>query len=194
MTVTDKILNEWSFRCHDGIVDMNDPTKLSILDEVLNEYGLESFNEMKTSPTNKAIDAILSSPEAAGKLSYHSRPKRVKNIDNISNNSFIDIISNALDIDSKEFENIIRSKLTEDQLNENDFRDKCIKCFDAEKKQNHAMVRLKNKKMVRDIEQFLSTLSEEQLENFKKIVAQVVTDRKIKNLKKDFNITDFING
>ena len=87
-----------------------------------------------------------------------------------------------------------RQHIPEDQLNENDFRDKCIKCFDAEKKQNHAMVRLKNKKMVRDIEQFLSTLSEEQLENFKKIVAQVVTDRKIKNLKKDFNITDFING
>ena len=35
MTVIDKILNEWSFRCHDGIVDINDPIKLSILHEIL---------------------------------------------------------------------------------------------------------------------------------------------------------------
>ena len=35
MTVIDKILSEWSFRCHDGIVDINDPTKLSILHEML---------------------------------------------------------------------------------------------------------------------------------------------------------------
>jgi len=41
MTVIDQILNEWSFRCHDGIVDMNDPKKKSILDEILNEYGVD---------------------------------------------------------------------------------------------------------------------------------------------------------
>jgi len=35
MEVIDKILREWSFRCHDGIVDMNDPIKLSILNEIL---------------------------------------------------------------------------------------------------------------------------------------------------------------
>jgi hypothetical protein len=35
MTVIDKILREWSFRCHDGIVDVNDPIKLSILNEIL---------------------------------------------------------------------------------------------------------------------------------------------------------------
>ena len=40
MEVIDKILNEWSFRCHDGIVDMNDPIKLSILKEVLIEYNI----------------------------------------------------------------------------------------------------------------------------------------------------------
>jgi len=35
MKVIDEILNEWSFRCHDGIVDINDPIKLSILHEIL---------------------------------------------------------------------------------------------------------------------------------------------------------------
>jgi hypothetical protein len=31
MTVIDKILLEWSYRCHDGIVDVNDPKKKAIL-------------------------------------------------------------------------------------------------------------------------------------------------------------------
>jgi hypothetical protein len=35
MTVTDKILNEWSFRCHDGIVDFTNPSKLKVLFEIL---------------------------------------------------------------------------------------------------------------------------------------------------------------
>jgi len=37
MIVIDKILNEWSFRCHDGIVDLNDPIKVKILFEILKE-------------------------------------------------------------------------------------------------------------------------------------------------------------
>jgi hypothetical protein len=37
MTVIDKILNEWSFRCHDGIVDLNDSKKVRILFEILKE-------------------------------------------------------------------------------------------------------------------------------------------------------------
>jgi len=40
MEVIDKILNEWSFRCHDGIVDMNDPKKIAILNEILKEYNI----------------------------------------------------------------------------------------------------------------------------------------------------------
>lgn len=35
MTVIDNILSEWSFRCHDGIVDLNDPKKVKILFEIL---------------------------------------------------------------------------------------------------------------------------------------------------------------
>ena len=40
MKVTDEILNEWSFRCHDGIVNLNDPKKLRILKEILDENGI----------------------------------------------------------------------------------------------------------------------------------------------------------
>lgn len=44
MTVTDKILNEWSFRCHDGIVDMNDPKKKTILEEILKEFNINEID------------------------------------------------------------------------------------------------------------------------------------------------------
>ena len=37
MTVIDKILNEWSFRCHDGVVDLDDLKKVKILFEILKE-------------------------------------------------------------------------------------------------------------------------------------------------------------
>jgi hypothetical protein len=41
MKVIDNILLEWSYRCPDGIVDMNDPKKKAILDEILKEYNVE---------------------------------------------------------------------------------------------------------------------------------------------------------
>ena len=54
MTVIDQILNEWSFRCHDGIVDLNNPEKLSILQEIISEIELEeamlSLNTIKKRP------------------------------------------------------------------------------------------------------------------------------------------------
>jgi len=53
MEVIDKILNEWSFRCHDGIVDMKDPIKLSVLKEIMIEEGID----------DDIVDAILSLPE-----------------------------------------------------------------------------------------------------------------------------------
>ena len=40
MNVIDEILSEWSYRCHDGIVDMHNPTKLSVLKEILIEYKI----------------------------------------------------------------------------------------------------------------------------------------------------------
>lgn len=45
MNVIDKILNEWSYRCHDGIVDINDPKKKAILDEIFKEYNIDLLKE-----------------------------------------------------------------------------------------------------------------------------------------------------
>ena len=45
MIVTDEILNEWSFRCHDGVVDLNDPKKVRILKEILDENSIDFLTE-----------------------------------------------------------------------------------------------------------------------------------------------------
>ena len=45
MNVIDEILSEWSFRCHDGIVDLNDVKKLRILKEILDENGINLEEE-----------------------------------------------------------------------------------------------------------------------------------------------------
>ena len=54
MNVIDKILLEWSYKCHDGIVDVNDPIKKAILQEMINEYELEeamlTLNSIKKRP------------------------------------------------------------------------------------------------------------------------------------------------
>lgn len=54
MTVIDQILNEWAYRCSDGIVDLNNPEKLSILQEIISELELEeamlSLNTIKKRP------------------------------------------------------------------------------------------------------------------------------------------------
>lgn len=56
MIVTDEILNEWSFRCHDGVVDLNDPIKLSVLNEILKEYDLQ-LNEDNSIDYTKTLNA-----------------------------------------------------------------------------------------------------------------------------------------
>jgi hypothetical protein len=47
MTVIDNILNEWSFRCHDGVVDLNNHDKTMILREILDKES------------NNALDLFL---------------------------------------------------------------------------------------------------------------------------------------
>jgi len=61
MNVIDKILEEWSFRCHDGIVDLNDPIKLSVLNEILDENGINLGEQDEESTSTKSFDALIES-------------------------------------------------------------------------------------------------------------------------------------
>ncbi len=45
MTVIEKILNEWAYRCSDGIVDLNDPQKVRILFEIIRPALAEDIDD-----------------------------------------------------------------------------------------------------------------------------------------------------
>jgi hypothetical protein len=72
MTVIDKILSEWSYRCSDGIVDMNNPTKRAILNAILEENGvdLEEARPKKETPVEEEdtsdIGKIISTLKSSG--------------------------------------------------------------------------------------------------------------------------------
>jgi hypothetical protein len=74
MKVTDEILNEWSFRCHDGIVDLNDPKKLRILKEILNENGIS---------LNEAIDSDAVTFENFVKSKYLEKEQEISGLDSL---------------------------------------------------------------------------------------------------------------
>jgi hypothetical protein len=76
MTVTDEILNEWSFRCHDGIVDLNDPKKLRILKEILDENGIS---------LNEAIDSDAVTFENFVKAKYLEEDQKISGLDSLYN-------------------------------------------------------------------------------------------------------------
>lgn len=61
MNVIDQILVEWAYRCPDGVVDINDPKKIKILSEILNE--IDSKQELID-----LINISELSPEQIGKL------------------------------------------------------------------------------------------------------------------------------
>jgi hypothetical protein len=58
MTVIDKILNEWSYRCSDGIVDMNNPTKVAILNAILEENGVDLLKEDQNNDLEDIFDYL----------------------------------------------------------------------------------------------------------------------------------------
>jgi hypothetical protein len=97
MEVIDKILSEWSYRCHDGIVDINDPNKVSILKEILIEEGID----------DDILDATLNLP----KDDPSSEEKKLKAL------AVLTGISN--DEKEKEEEEI---KQIEDKVSPKDFR------------------------------------------------------------------------
>jgi hypothetical protein len=118
MKVTDEILNEWSFRCHDGIVDLNDPKKLRILKEILDELGIDeekqarifkktsnkSFNDLiETKNLSKKIkDTVITSLSEIEKqeIANNASNDISKIISFLNNNS--DIIKKTFDIKEKD--------------------------------------------------------------------------------------------
>lgn len=76
MKVIDNILLEWAYRCPDGIVDMNDPKKKAILDEILNEFKL--LDEQEEQSIDDKINTILSSLKDDEKEKIYQVLKKTK--------------------------------------------------------------------------------------------------------------------
>lgn len=93
MKVTDEILNEWSFRCHDGIVDLNDPKKRAILDEILKEYNLV-LNE-----SNQSFEDYISTKNFS--------PGVIKQLLNIDSNTQNRILNFVQTEESNNINNVI---------------------------------------------------------------------------------------
>lgn len=69
MTVIDHILNEWSFRCHDGVVDVNNPIKLSLLQEIVQEYELKE--------AMLSLKSIQKRPDQFSDKFYNNKPFKI---------------------------------------------------------------------------------------------------------------------
>lgn len=94
----DNILLEWSYRCKDGIVDLNNPEKKAILEKVLNEVDINLNEALNAKATATAIDTIINS-ELGKKHNFkkQSNVYRLGNLDKITKDEFIDIINNVYD-------------------------------------------------------------------------------------------------
>jgi len=111
MIVTDEILNEWSFRCHDGVVDLNDPKKLRILKEILDENGINLEEQDEESPSAKSFDTLIESKnlkrETKDKvITVLSEVEKQKIIDNLSNDisTVISFLNNNPELIRKTFD------------------------------------------------------------------------------------------
>ena len=111
MIVIDEILNEWSFRCHDGIVDLNDPKKLRILKEILDEKGINLGEQDEESTSTKSFDALIESKnlkrETKDKvITVLSEVEKQKIIDNLSNDisTVISFLNNNPELIRKTFD------------------------------------------------------------------------------------------
>lgn len=75
MTVIDKILNEWAYRCSDGIVNLDDPQKVKILFEIIKPMLKEDIDD---DILNALIDADSDTKSQVLKFIKKSTSKTVE--------------------------------------------------------------------------------------------------------------------
>jgi len=101
MDTLDKFFKKYSYKFPKGYPDMDNEQDVLLLESILGELGI-NLKEAKT-PYKEIVQTILKSEEANGKLEIHSNPQRIKNIGDISDDKFKDIILNTFE-DVKDIE------------------------------------------------------------------------------------------
>jgi hypothetical protein len=59
MSVVNKIVNEWAFRCKKGYPDMKNPADMKILKEIYSEYGIVMEEEGPKKPPSKTVEDLI---------------------------------------------------------------------------------------------------------------------------------------
>lgn len=59
MSVVDKIVTEWAFRCKKGYPDMNNPDDMKILKEIYSEYGIVMEEKKEKEETEYSADDLI---------------------------------------------------------------------------------------------------------------------------------------
>jgi len=59
MSIVDKIVNEWAFRCKKGYPDMNNPEDMKILKEIYSEYGIVLEEEKPEEEAEYSADDLI---------------------------------------------------------------------------------------------------------------------------------------
>ena len=59
MSVVDKIVAEWAFRCKKGYPDMNNPSDMKILKEIYSEYGVVLEEEKPKEKAEYSADDLI---------------------------------------------------------------------------------------------------------------------------------------
>jgi hypothetical protein len=125
--VIDNILTEWSYKCPDGIVDLNDPIKISVLKEIL--YEIESKQDLidligNTDLNREQIKKIekFISPKKTKKLGVHDELQNKfenKGLKRIA--PIIIYLADKLDEEDKllEYLNLTEGQITFENLKEN---------------------------------------------------------------------------
>jgi hypothetical protein len=124
MKVIDSILQEWSYRCHDGIVDLNNPEKVKILAEILKPLLTEDIDDdildalSKLNSNDPKKEKVLNYLQKIDKEESGEEIQQFKKEDPKLYKIFINTISPSLiekNLDKKIINHILGEFLAEDK-------------------------------------------------------------------------------
>ena len=127
MSITDKLVTEWAFRCKKGYPDMNNPDDIKILKEIYSQFGIVMEEEKpKPEPTKTVEDLITLLSAKTGELS----PEQVEKLFKIINKTGKGYTTTLMD-------KLLDKKLGEEQAlivagyaDRNHFEDKMVASID----------------------------------------------------------------
>ena len=107
MSVIDKVVNEWAFRCKKGYPDMNNPDDIKILKEIYSEFGIvmEEEASKEEQPSNEDLISQIADIVQAEKGNTKLLTRVLKTLQNSSHVDDLKKFLATRNIDKSTFEN-----------------------------------------------------------------------------------------